>query len=94
MGQAKKEMMRQEELLYEAADIAVEAGVLRRCKYHPDIVWDNHGDRSDAYKLGNARFSRGEVGDFRSRRELTDAIKNAIEQSGDECYLCAKRLAE
>ena len=52
------------------------------------------GDPSDAYRLGNARFSRGEAGDFRSRWELTDAIQSAIEQAGDECYLCAKMRDE
>ena len=90
MGQAKKEMMRQEELLLAATDSAVEAGVLQRCPYHEDSVWDTGGDRSDAYRLGNARFT----GDARSRREWMDAIKNAIEQSGDDCYYCSKWLED
>ena len=69
MGQAKKEMMRREELHLQATEIAVDAGVLRRCEWHEDVVLDTGGDPSDAYRLGNARFSRGEAGDFRSRRE-------------------------
>ena len=58
------------------------------------IVWDLSGDREDAYKLGNARFSKGELlNHFESRRELTDAITDAIEQSGmDGCPRCAKML--
>lgn len=96
MGRAKEEMMRQEALFDEATGIAVAAGVLGQCEWHPEIVWDLFGDREDAYKLGNARFSRGELSShFESRRELTDAIKNAIEQSGmDGCPLCAKMLED
>ena len=96
MGRAKNEMMRQESLLGEATGIAVDAGVLERCEFHSEIVWDLSGDREDAYKLGNARFSKGELlNHFESRRELTDAIKDAIEQSGmDGCPRCAKMLED
>ena len=65
-------------------------------EFHSEIVWDLSGDREDAYKLGNARFSKGELlNHFESRRELTDAIKAAIEQSGmDGCPRCAKMLED
>ena len=96
MGRAKDEMMRQEALLDVATGIAVDAGVLEQCEFHPEIVWEIHGDREDAYKLGNARFSKGGLlNHFKSRRELTDAIKDAIEQSGmDGCQICAKLLED
>ena len=96
MGRAKDEMMRREEQIEEATDIAVKAGVLSRCEYHPEIVWDNFGDHEDAYKIGNARFTAGELQTrFESRRELTNAIKAAIEEAGmDGCPICAKMLAD
>jgi hypothetical protein len=96
MGRAKDEMMRQESQVEEATDIAVKAGVLNRCEYHADIVWDNFGDPEDAYKIGNAMFSAGELKNhFDSRRELTDAIKTAIKQAGlGPCPICAKMLED
>ena len=96
MGRAKDEMMRHEDNLVEATSIAVKAGCLKRCEFHPEIVWDNFGDPQDAYKIGNAMYTAGElVGHYASRLELTDAIKAAIEQAGmDGCPLCSKMLAD
>ena len=96
MGRAKDEMMRLEALSLEARDIAVEAGVLLRCEYHPDFVWEHGADNEDAYKLANARFTRGEIlTPCNSRRELTDAIKNAIEEAGIfGCPACANALRD
>ena len=89
MGLVQREMERQEDLRSEATEIAIEAGVLRRCRYHEDIVMDAYGDRIAAYKLANYRYPSGTL-DYRSRRELTDAIKDVIEQSGDDCPFCEK----
>lgn len=85
------ELIRREDQMAEATDIAVKAGVLERCEFHPEFVWDIHGDREEAYKIGNARFTAGELqAEFHDRRELTDAIKDAIEQSGmGGCPRCA-----
>ena len=94
MGGAKREMERQEGLHFEAIETAVAAGVLRRCEFHEDTVWDPGGDPTDAYKLANYRLSRSGSVDSRSRREMTDAIKDAIEQSGDGCYFCERWLDE
>lgn len=96
MGRAKDEMMRQEAQIEEATEIAVKAGVLKRCEYHPDIVWDNFGEHEEAYKIGNAMYSAGELQTrFASRRELTDAIKSAIAQAGiGPCPACAKMLED
>lgn len=71
MGAMKEEMMRREALLEEATAIAVQAGVLTRCEYHADIVWDNFGEHEDAYRIANARYSAGEIRTpVESRREL------------------------
>jgi hypothetical protein len=76
--------------------VAVSAG-LRRCEWHPDIVME--GDRTrheDAYRLGNARFTRGDFsGVFATRRQMTDAIKNAENEDGlNSCPRCDKLLAD
>jgi hypothetical protein len=80
-----------------AISIAVSAGLLRRCEWHPEIVLQ--GDRTrieDAYRWGNAKFSRGGLaGIFESRREMTDAIKYAENEHGlDDCPRCDKLLAD
>lgn len=90
MGLMKREMMRQEDIRFSAIGVALEAGNLKRCEFHDDIVLENWGDPKDAYRLGNAKFSRGEAGDFLSRREMTDTIKSVIEEAGEECPCCAK----
>ena len=96
MGRAKDEMMRHDAQIQEATGIAVEAGVLRTCEYHTDITMEGGADPQEAYKIGNARFTRGELqARFESRKELTDAIKAAIDEIAlDECPLCAKMLAD
>ncbi len=88
--------MRREEQIEEATDIVVKAGALSRGEDHPEIVWDNFGDHEEAYKIGNARFTAGELQTHsESRRELTDAIKAAIEEAGmDGCPICAKMLKD
>ena len=96
MSLAKRMMELREEQRDEAIDIAVKAGVLERCDLHWEIVWDAFGDPSEAYKIANARFTAGELHtEFKSRRELTDVIKEVIEDSGsDGCPLCTKYLED
>ena len=96
MGRAKDEMMRQQELLEEATRIAVHAGVLGSCEIHEGFVWELGGDHTDAYKLGNALYTKQTLATpCKSRKELTDAIKEAIGQAGmGGCPLCAKMLED
>ena len=86
MGAWKQEQMRYEDQVAEGGRIAVDAGTLERCPVHSHMVWERTGfeeDRRSAYRLGNSRFSRGELdNDFSTRRELTDAIKAAIDDAG------------
>lgn len=79
-----------------AIGIALAAKALRRCEYHDDIILDCGGDIQGAYKLGNARFSAGKLkGIFESPRQMTDAIKAAVEEHGlEDCPLCEKLLAD
>lgn len=96
MGYTKREMERQQDNRREANDICVETGVLLQCEFHPEIVWEHGADPADAYRVANARFQAGELqGDYRDLRDVTDAIKSAIEDSGmDGCPICDKMLAD
>ena len=91
MGFAKHEMMRQEDMYREASDIAVKAGAITPCEIHGHVLINAFADTTAAYKLGNAKFTNGTLSnDFKSRRELTDFIKEAIDESCLECPYCAK----
>lgn len=86
------------EIIEPAGHIAVEAKVLRVCELHPDVFFDGGSlDFSDAYRLGNDRFSRGELTDiFESRREMTDTIKFVVEDNygPESCWACDKLLKD
>lgn len=76
-----------------AIDIALTAKALRTCDFHGDVLLEGNGDVEYAYRVGNKKFSAGELkGIFASRRDMTDAVKAAIEDAVDECYRCAKLL--
>ncbi len=73
-----------------AQQIAIEADVLKVCEFHEE-VYQSEFDGTAAYKLGNYKFTEGKLtGTFGDRKEMTDAIKRAIENAGDECGRCAK----
>lgn len=94
MGAVKEWMLHHDYQLEVATDIAVEAGVLSRCEYHEEIVLDNETDHADAYKLANWKFSHGELRNmFETRREMTDAIQEAIENAGSfGCGICESEM--
>lgn len=92
MGIAKQSLLNHEHKRNIAIEIAVEAGVLERCEYHNDAVFRGTEEITEAYKLGNIRFTEGEVSNkFNGRREMTDIIKEVVEEDpADECPFCAK----
>ncbi len=91
MGLSKRIMEHQEDQVRTATDIAVESHVLTRCEFHNEIYDAQAGDNTPAYMRGNRLLSSGELhGVFSDRREMTDAIKSAIEDSAMECGYCAK----
>ena len=91
MGGAKRLMEQMEEQRMVATQIAIEAGVLKRCEFHGEVYDPLAGDNTPAYKLGNYKLSKGELGGvFSSSREMTDAIKAAVEEAAMECCGCAK----
>jgi len=75
-----------------ATDIAVEAGVLKPCERHIDYFRVTGKGAENAYRLGNAKFPAGGLSRvFSSRREMTDAIKQAVDHyyyPGGECPRC------
>jgi hypothetical protein len=86
MSFTKRLIEKQEEQRRVAGGIAIASGILKVCELH-DYVYDSGElDRSRAYAFGNARFSKGEFSEvFDDRKEMTDAIKSAIEDSPEEC---------
>jgi hypothetical protein len=88
MGGYKRMMEDAEAKRAAAIEIAIEAGALKRCEYHDD-VYEGSRDFEAAYRLGNTKFSRGEAGAFENRREMTDYIKEVIEDHpAEECPSC------
>jgi hypothetical protein len=91
MGFAKRLLEEQQRQSGVAMGIAVDAGVLKRCKYHDNVYDALAGDNTPAYELGNSRFSAGELkGVFSSSKEMAAAIDSAIRDAGVECYDCVK----
>ena len=70
----------------------MEAGVLEQCEYHDDAIFEGSEDITATYKLGNTKFTSGELsGTFDDRREMTDIIKEVVEDHpAKECPFCAK----
>lgn len=90
MGSHKHHM----ELMDSVAELAIEAGILEKCEIH-EVIFQNGGDITDAYKLANSKYSRGETYGFNSRVELTDAIREVMESSdyaGDCCERCYENM--
>jgi len=90
MGMAKRIMMEEEQQRGVAIEIAVEANVLEQCEFHDDTFFEGSEDITEAYKLGNAKISRGELeGGFDDRTQMTDLIKEVVEENcADECPSC------
>jgi len=90
MSGAKRMIELREEQRDVATEIAVDAGVLKRCYLHSEI-YDALGENTPAYKLGNYRLSAGKLGrTFSSSREMTDTVQAVIQDAAMECYTCAK----
>jgi hypothetical protein len=90
MSGIKRLMEQHEEQQRVATRIAVEAGVLKVCEYHSDFLFAGPAEKESAYKLGQWKFSNDQLKDvFDDRREMTDAIKAAIEE-WEHCEKCAR----
>ncbi len=95
MSLVKRMIERHEDQRQVATEIAIDAKVLVRCPYHGEVYDADAGGNEPAYKLGNYRLSHGQLGTvFSSSREMTDAVKAAVEDAGIECCFCAKEQAD
>ena len=77
----------------EAQRIALQAGAIEKCPFHSDVLLDSGNSEGEvlAYKIGVAEFRDKEIGGlFRNVREVTDAIKEAIQNVCYVCPSCAK----
>jgi hypothetical protein len=91
MGSQKHRM----DSLESVAELAIEAGILEKCEIH-EVIFQNGGDITEAYKLANLKYSRGETYGFSSRIQLTDAIKEVMESSdyaNDGCEACREQMS-
>ena len=94
MGYTKRMMEEHEDRIQEGLEIAADAGSLGKCLLH-DAVYDHGGDHAEAYKLGNSRYTKDTLkNDYESRRQLTDAIKDAIDSAPIVCPICDKLAGE
>jgi hypothetical protein len=94
MGGAKREWERQQDLEAQATRPLLKAGAIKACDIHSDILV-TLGD-SDAEE-GRLRHwdKHGESGRRdATREEFMDAIKSALEDTSDECPICAKYMAD
>lgn len=73
-----------------AAQIARRAGAIAECDFHGEL-YDNDC-AEEAYKLGNKLFDSEFRDVFRSRREMTDAIKEVIDDTAWECGSCDRNF--
>lgn len=93
MGMAKRELARQEDVENSAIRVAVQAGALKSCLLHEDIVidqWDSDALQR-AYAIGTNLWKTGEID--ATREEFMEAIKEAVDQSAESCWICDKHAA-
>ncbi len=95
MGGAKRMLEEEEGRRQRAIGIALEAGVLEQCDSHDEILLSGDAEIEEAYRLGNSKFSAGELeGVFETRRQMTDMIKDVVEENGmDKCQICLSRMS-
>jgi len=98
MGLAKRGMAEEEDKQRAAVDLLVKTGYLETCESHDEITYTVGGDEevTEAYKLGNTQWEGGLKEVFKDRREMTDMIKAASENSDyseDGCNICRDMMS-
>lgn len=97
MGGAKRYMEEMEARYQQGLAICVEVGAIETCEFHGDH-YEGHGDVEEAYRYANAEVTAGRITlpDGMTRRDLTDAIKNAFEDNSgiDYCPSCDHNMRE
>ena len=81
MGLMKAILLEEAEKRKMAEEIALKAGVIRECEYHPDTYFLNNPDKKrKAYKIAETRFlKKGDpVSLLTSQKELMDLIDSVV----------------
>ena len=97
MGAAKHAWIEHQENVAQATGVLIRYGTLKQCEFHDDCIWEGDGDIESAYRRANAEQTRGTLNfGGLSRREVTDALKQACEDwsCADECARCRKLMDE
>ena len=98
MGITKRQMEEDEARHQMGIELCIEAGALEECEYHPGSIYSGDEEVEEAYKLANARASKGqiEISERFTRRDLTDYVKKAYEDNcwATECMSCEKVLRD
>jgi hypothetical protein len=98
MGATKRLIEQNDEQERIATQIAVQAGVLERCKYHPEFVYDGGNALLNAYKKGAYRRKREKELQnlFGTQAELTDTIRRVVRANriSDECQRCVRLMRD
>lgn len=96
MGGAKRLLEEDDDKRGIARDIAVKANVLKVCMHHEECFSKGGAQPAEAYKLATINLKNGAYGDlFESRTELTDLIKEEIEENSlDECPRCDNEFSK
>ncbi|MCX5889128.1 MAG: hypothetical protein NTY36_06700 [Deltaproteobacteria bacterium] len=69
MGLAKRKLEEIQEKQFVGLFILIKASVLEPCEFHEDVFLSGDADIEDAYRLGNAKWSKGELREvFLNRR--------------------------
>lgn len=93
MGAMSELAIVMDELRATAAEVAAQTRALVRCPIHGDVLMNNCDNYAlqGAYKLANYKVSKGEIElpMGLTRRDLTDAIKEAVEERELDCPRCA-----
>jgi hypothetical protein len=79
-----------------AEEIALQAGVLKKCEFHEYISFVGTEDITKAYMLANNQYTNGEhIKLFKTRVELTDKIKEVVGgEFENRCVRCAQIAEE
>ena len=91
MSLVQRWTLQREEKLHVVKSIAVEAGVLVRCRAHEDeIFFHTLQRRPAAIELANFKFSHCQLPNiFENRRDLMNSLRHVITNAPLECRCCA-----
>ena len=94
MGEANREVMRLEDIEAQGIGVLVRAGVVRECDGHCGIYvnQDSSAAVNKAAVIATEMVEAGEVD--ATRGEFMNLIKIALENTVDECPICANIRGE